>query len=172
MEKYSKCLVRIHWIHGALITFVLLTGGLILSEMPNNAEKIGSLKVHMLLGLLITLITFVRIYKVGKHPKMKPLSVSALRQKIVTWNHRLIYVMLVVVGLSGVIAAKASGLGDIVFFGKEAVLYADKTALSELAGAVHAVATKLLMALIVMHVAGIISYMRKTKENVLKRMWF
>ena len=165
-------MVRIHWIHAALITFVLLSGGLILSEMPNNADKIGSLRVHILLGLFITLITFVRLFKVSKHPEMKPLEVGAGREKIIKWNHRLIYLMLIIVGLSGVIAANASGLGDIVFFGKEAELYADATSLSKLAGGVHAVATKLLMFLIVMHVAGIISYMLKTKENVLKRMWF
>ena len=172
MEKYSKCMVRIHWIHGALIAFVLLSGGLILSNMPDNAEKIGSLKGHMILGILITVITFVRIFKIRKHPEMKPLSVGAGREAIIKWNHRLIYLFLVVVGLSGMIAAKTSGLGDIVFLGKEAELYADATSLSKLAGTVHAVSTKILMALIVMHVAGIFSYMIKTKENVLKRMWF
>ncbi len=165
-------MVRIHWIHAALIAFVLLSGGLILSEMPNNADKIGSLKVHMLLGILITVITFVRLFKVSKHPEMKPLEVGTGREKIIKWNHRLIYLMLIIVGLSGVIAANASGLGDIVFFGKEAELYADATSLSKLAGGVHAVATKLLMFLIVMHVAGIVSYVLKTKKNVLKRMWF
>ena len=165
-------MVRIHWIHGALIAFVLLSGGLILSNMPDNAEKIGSLKGHMILGLVITVITLVRIFKVRKHPEMKPLAVGEGREKIIKWNHRLIYVTLLIVGISGMVAAKTSGLGDIVFFGKEAELYADATSLSKLAGGVHAVATKLLMALIVMHVAGIFSYMIKTKENVLKRMWF
>jgi len=165
-------MVRIHWIHAALIAFVLLSGGLILSEMPNNVDKIGSLKGHMLLGALITVITFVRLFKVSKHPEMKPLEVGTGREQIIKWNHRLIYLMLIIVGLSGLVAANTSGLGDIVFFGKEAELYADATSLSKLAGGVHAVATKLLMALIVMHVAGIISYMIKTKENVLKRMWF
>jgi len=172
MEKYSKCMVRIHWIHGALISFLLLSGGLILSEMPNNVDKIGSLKGHILIGLFVTLITFVRIFKIRKHPEMKPLSVGAGREAIIKWNHRLIYVMLVIVGLSGMIAAKTSGVGDIVFLGKEAELYANASALSQMAGTVHAVATKLLMALIVMHVVGIISYVIKTKEKVLKRMWF
>ncbi len=172
MEKYSKCMVRIHWIHGALIAFALLSAGLVLSEMPDNVEKIGSLKLHMLLGIFITFITFVRIFKIRNHPEMKPLSVGASRENIIKWNHRLIYLFLIIVGLSGVIAAKTSGLGDIVFFAKEAELYADATSLSKLAGTVHAVSTKLLMALIVMHVAGIVSYVIKTKENVLKRMWF
>lgn len=165
-------MVRIHWIHGALITFTLLSGGLILSEMPDNADKIGSLKIHMLLGIVITLITLVRLYKVSKHPAMKALAVGASRESIIKWNHRLIYVMLLVVGISGIIAAKTSGLGEIVWFGKEAELYAGATSLSELAGTVHGIATKLLMFLIVMHVVGIFSYMLKTKENILKRMWF
>ena len=165
-------MVRIHWIHAALIAFVLLSGGLILSEMPNNVDKIGSLKVHMILGVLITVITLVRLFKISKHPEMKPLEVGTGREQIIKWNHRLIYLILIIVGLSGMVAANTSGLGDIVFFGKEAELYADATSLSKLAGGVHAVATKLLMALIVMHVAGIISYMIKTKKNVLKRMWF
>jgi cytochrome b561 len=172
MEKYSKCMVRIHWIHGALISFVLLSGGLILSNMPDNADKIGSLKGHIIMGLLITIITLVRIVKVRKHPEMKPLSVGEGREKIIKWNHRLIYIMLLIVGISGMVAAKTSGVGDIVFLGKQAELYADATSFSKLAGGVHAVATKLLMALIVMHVAGIVSYALKTKENILKRMWF
>jgi len=172
MEKYSKSFVLLHWIHGAMIAFVLLTGGLILSEMPNTAEKIGSLKGHMLFGLAIVAITLIRIVMAKRQTALKPLSVGAGREQIITWNHRLIYLMLIIVGLSGIVAANASGLGDIVFFGKEAELYADATSLSKLAGGVHAVATKLLMFLIVMHVAGIVSYVIKTKENVLRRMWF
>jgi len=39
-------------------------------------------------------------------------------------------------------------------------------------GVVHGMLSKVLIALIVIHIIGVFSYMLKTKENILKRMWF
>jgi cytochrome b561 len=171
-KKYSNLLASIHWIHAALLLVLLLTGGLILSNMPNTAEKIGSLQGHMLLGFAAGIIAIVRLILVLKSPKLTPLNVSAGRMQIIAWNHRLIYLFIFLVALSGMAAAKLSGTGDIVFFGKEGELFANMSALAENAKWVHMVSTKILMALIVMHIAGIVSYIIKTKENVLKRVGF
>ncbi|WP_280938026.1 hypothetical protein [Sulfurospirillum deleyianum] len=39
-------------------------------------------------------------------------------------------------------------------------------------GIVHGFLTKVFLFLIVMHVAGVILYAIKTKNNIVKRMWF
>jgi len=140
--------------------------------MPNDIEKIGSLKIHMIIGLIITVITLIRMVIVAKAKDLEPLKVSTGRQKIITWNHRLIYVLLVVVGVSGIVFSQGAGVGDIVFFGVEAELYASVESYGEIAEIVHKIATKVLMFLIAMHLVGIISYAMKSKDGVLKRMWF
>jgi cytochrome b561 len=172
VKKYSNAIASIHWIHAGLLMFLLLSGGLILSNMPNNADKLDSIKIHMILGFVAGLITLIRLYMVARSPELEPLKVDALRSQVIKWNHRFLYLMMFVVVLSGMAAANGAGIGEIVFFGQEGELYANVTAVGEVAHTVHAVATKLFMALIVMHVAGIVSYLLKTKENVLRRVGF
>ena len=171
-KKYPKSIVAIHWIHAALIMFLLLSGGLILSNMPNTAQKISSLKGHFILGLIAGVILLVRLYLVSKAPKLEPLKVTPFRQKLLKWNHRLIYIVLFIVVLSGMATAKISGVGEIVFFNLDKELYKDAPAIAQNIKLVHQISTKILMALIVMHVAGVISYTIKTKDNIIKRVWF
>ncbi len=171
-QKYSNLIASIHWIHGALLAVLLLTGGLILSNMPDTSEKIGSLQGHMLLGLLAGAIAVVRLILVMRAPELAPLEVSRARQQLITWNHRLIYLLIFVVALSGMATAKLSGAGEIVFLGKEGELYAQMSTLAHNAKLLHTISTRLLMALIVMHVAGTVLYMIKTGDNVLRRVGF
>ena len=168
MKKYSIGSIILHAVQGLGVLFILLTGSLILSEMPNNVEKISSFAIHMILGVILLVLTFVRIWFIIKSPKLETLQISSFRQKIIKINHLLIYVVILSMGISGIVMSQLSGLGEIVFFGlNQAINLEDLTP-----ALVHRVLAKVLMFLIVMHVLGVFSYIIKTKENILKRMWF
>ena len=168
MKKYSKGSVILHAIQGVGLLLILLTGSLVLSEMPNNADKISSFAIHMGLGLFLLVLTLIRIWFIVKSPKVESLNVDSFRQKLIKINHILIYVVVLVMGVSGIVMSQLSGLGEIVFFGVNQAIDLDGLA----PALVHKVLAKVLMFLIVMHVIGVFSYMVKTKENILKRMWF
>jgi len=142
VKKYSTSSIVLHTIQGVGLLFMLLTGSLVLSEMPNNVEKISSFAIHMILGLTLLFLTIVRIW--------------------------FILVVIIAMGISGIVMSQLSGLGEIVFFGANQTINLEGLVPSE----VHEILAKVLMFLIVMHVLGVFSYMVKTKENILKRMWF
>jgi cytochrome b561 len=137
--------------------------------MPNTVEKLPNFKIHMILGFVILLLTIIR-YFVNKNQKLVPLVMSSFRQKMMNLNHTLIYLVLILVVISGVALSMGSGFGEIVFFGSEGELY--KSFEEFPMGVAHSILTKVLMFLIAMHIVGVFSYILKTKENILKRMWF
>lgn len=168
MKKYSTGSIVLHTIQGLGLLFILITGSLVLSEMPDNVEKISSFAIHMILGVTLLFLTIVRIWFILKSPKPEALKISSFRQKLIKINHVLIYVVIIAMGISGIVMSQLSGLGDIVFFGANNAIDLEGLA----SGEVHEALSSVLIFLIAMHVLGVFSYMFKTKENILKRMWF
>jgi len=171
-KKYTNLFASIHWIHAAMIAFVLVGATVTLPDLPEVAEKLAPFKGHMIFGFIVTLVTFLRIYMVRKQPELEPLDVSPLRQMLIVWNHRLIYVMLVVVGLSGMATAKSANIGQILIFGQDPSVYTGPGGITATLASIHSASTTLLMLLIAMHVAGTLLYMIKSRENILKRVGF
>ncbi len=168
MKKYSIGSIILHAVQGVGVLVILLTGSLILSEMPNNVDKINSFAIHMTVGIVLFVLTFVRIWFILKSPKVESLNVDGFRQKLININHLLIYVVIILMGTSGIVTSQLSGLGEIVFLGANQAI--DLEGLTS--ALVHEVLAKVLMFLIITHILGVFSYMFKTKENILKRMWF
>lgn len=167
-NSYSNSSVFLHWVHGALVAFLLLTGTLVLSNIPNTLDKIGNFKMHMILGLIACVLTFVRLYFVKKS-SVKPLEVGAFRQKMISFNHFMIYTLIFIVCVSGVALSMQSGLGKIVFFGQELPLYEHFS--DFLVGKIHGISTKVLIFFIVMHVLGVVGYSVQKRTGI-ERMWF
>lgn len=168
-KSYSNPSVILHWVHGALVAFLLFTGTVVLSNIPNTLDKLGNFKIHMILGLIVFILTFVRLYFVKKN-SLEPLEVEGFRQKLISFNHFLIYTFILIVCISGVALSMKSGLGKIVFFGQNLPLYEHFSDI--IFGKIHGISTKILIFFIVMHVFGVAIYAVQKKTNVLKRMWF
>jgi cytochrome b561 len=168
-NRYSKSSIILHALQGVMLLFILLTGSLILEDMPNNIDKVGSYKIHMIVGLVIFILTFIRIVFILKSPDVTPLHVDGIRAKLIKINHVLIYVVVIAMAVSGIVLSQLSGLGEIVFFGANKAIPNLEEFLPYFS---HVILSKVLMFLIVMHVVGVFSYMYKTKENILTRMWF
>ncbi len=168
--QYNKSAIVLHAFQGLLILFVLATGTFVLSYMPNDIEKLSSFKIHIILGLIIMFLIIIRIINIIKHPKLEPLKISSFREKMIKFNHISIYIVLLLVGITGILLAKGSGIGEMVFFGVNIEFYDSFKGFG--VGKAHAILTKVLPFLIVMHIVSVFSYKFKTKENILKRMWF
>jgi len=170
MTRYSSRTVILHWLSGGLLLFLLMTGTFVLSNMPNTVEKLGSFKIHMILGLIATLLSLVRIGVIMKFPKPAALEMAPFRQTLMKINHIAIYAVIVAIGVSGFILAQSASLGQIVFFGVDTALYDSFKDFG--VGVVHGFLTKVLLFLVVTHVLGVISYSIAHKRNIMNRMWF
>jgi len=176
--KYTNAFATLHWVHAVLITLLLIGGTFNLPDLPEltkDLAKLGSqlapFKQHMILGFIATALIVIRLWMLRKQPQLEPLKVNPLRQSIIAWNHRLIYLFLIITGLSGMATAKSASVGQVLIFGKGASAYTGPEGITATLASVHSVSATILMVLIAMHVAGTLYYMA-TKENVLKRVWF
>jgi len=176
--KYTNAFAALHWVHAVLIALLLIGGTFSLPDLPEltkDLPKLGAelapFKNHIILGVLTSVLVLVRLLMLWKQPKLEPLKVSPLRQSLVTWNHRLIYLFLILTGASGIATANSANVGDVALWGNSPSLYTGPEGITATLASVHNASSTILMLLIAMHVAGTLIYMA-TKENVLKRMWF
>ncbi len=176
--KYTNAFAALHWVHAVLITLLLIGGTFNLPDLPEltkDLTKLGTqlapFKNHIILGLLTSLLVLVRLLMLWKQPKLEPLKVNPMRQNLITWNHRLIYLFLILTGASGIATASSANVGDVTLWGSSPSYYSGPEGITDILASVHGASTTILMLLIAMHVAGTLAY-TMTKENVLKRMGF
>jgi cytochrome b561 len=151
----------IHWLM-ALALLGMLVLGTVLEEMQPGLANLWLYALHKTIGLSLLALVVVRSIWHRMSPPPDPLGgVPEWQLLAARWVHRGLYLLMFAIPLSGWVASSATGLD---------VMFADRWVLPALAPvseawenagfAVHGALTKLLIALIVLHVAG-----------ALKRAW-
>lgn len=166
-EKYSKGTMVIHWLSLLLILAMIPTGS-IMADLPAGPEKIQLYKVHFILGNLIFLLTLLRTWFFFKKPRPAKLETgSAFHNKLVIWIEYSFYWVLIFLALSGIATNITAELGEAVMTGEYNLLPANMDFPSL---EVHEILVKLLIALLIAHVLGVIMHYLRHKENTLKRI--
>ena len=171
-KKYTNAFAAIHWIHAVVLILLLIGGILNLPDLPAKGGDISPFKMHMILGFIALFIVVIRLIMLPKQPELQPLDMGEFRETIVRWNHRLIYVFILLTGISGLATANSTNLGQVLIFGSDPSVYGGPDGITATFGTVHTLSAYTLAALIVMHVTGTILYMVKSKENILTRVGF
>lgn len=160
--RYATIQILVHWVATLAIFFLLITGTFILSEMPNTVEKIGNLRIHMLVGGVVGLLVLARIWMRKSKAAPPPMPGYQLARVVqVSLN-----IGLLVLVASGTVLAIQSGTFDAVF--GTGTLPADY--MDYLPRKVHGIASKVVMALIALHVAGALYHQFIAKDGLLARM--
>jgi cytochrome b561 len=171
VTRYQPLLVVMHWLLGLLIIAALALGALVLVKIPNtDPMKVEALRSHMAGGILLLVLMLARLVVRMRtaHPPQVSTGNSALDR--VAWvSHRLLYVLVLGQAGSGLYLGLQTGLPDVVFGGHGA-LPADFWAFPM--RSVHYVISRLLMALIALHVAGALYHTFILRDGLLRRMWF
>jgi len=172
MIKYTKAFVAMHWLHGLLIGFILIVAKAKMEHLPDTSGDLSQYKGHIILGVVATLLTIIRIFMARKQPELPPLNMSQLRQNLSKWVHRLIYLALLATGVTGVATAKSANLGSIVLFGADPSQYAGSKDIVKTLASAHEISSTILIILILLHIVGVIAYQIQGKGNIIKRIWF
>lgn len=171
VSRYHPSLVLLHWLLAFLIIGALFFGSAIMAHTSNaDPAKIEMLQKHLGAGAAILVLMLVRL--LVRRRTLHPASASAGNPSLdrLAWiSHRLLYVAVLGQAGSGAIMALQTGLPDIVF-GHHGALPADFWALP--IRAVHYGFSRLLMALIALHVAGALYHTFVRKDGLLRRMGF
>ncbi len=171
VARYHPALVVLHWALAVLIIADLAIGSLVLVHIPNDApKKIEGLRAHMTGGLLI--LTFMLVRLAIRAATAKPADAptgSALLDAVAWWSHRLLYVVVFGMVASGLAMGLQAHVPDVVFFGRGHLpadfwIYPLRS--------VHYVLSRLLMALIGLHICGALYHVVVRRDRLLRRMWF
>ena len=160
-----------HWGMAVLIAYQLWLGWRA-EELPFSPQKIDLFITHKSIGLMLLLLVFLRLGWRGMRPR-PPHDANAgrLERGLADWGHRLLYVLLVAVPVTGWWISDTSRI-PFKLFGKLPVpdlMDADKAS-SELAGSVHEALTMALVVLVVVHIAAALRHHFLLKNDTLKRM--
>ncbi len=166
-QKYSKGAIAIHWLTTILI-LVLFPLGKYMEDL-SPADKMGLIRIHIILGIIVFVLTIVRTYLFFKAPRPEDIKTgSKFNDKLAVWIHNAFYFLLFGIALSGIGSMILGGYGEAMQMGDpESILpHGDVPPL-----AAHGAMATIMMLLLILHVAGVIKHYLMKKENTLRRMF-
>jgi len=171
LSKYNNPQVALHWLTAAVIMFLLVTGTLVLANIENtDPNKVNNLRIHMLLGGLAFVLVLARIAWRAKTPQPAHLQTgNALLDKLGVATHYVLNLTALLIAISGVSLAIFSGLINVVFFGLGTL---PEDFFDYVPRYVHGISTKVMIALIALHIMGGLYHALIIKDSIFRRMWF
>lgn len=170
--KYHPALVALHWLLAVLILFAWGVGALSLEETPNSSpDKVATLRVHMVVGAAILLLTLARL--VVRFSTRRPAPATTghpLLDRGAVLAHYGLYALVILMAASGFATALAAGLPDIVFGGSGKPLPESFAAYP--ARTVHGIVGSLLAFLVLVHIIAALWHHFVRRDGLLRRMSF
>ena len=191
-NQYTKTAKLLHWLI-ALGIFGMFALGWFMSDIPKEAAKqtvfdifdLGIFhwtasaevsprsfyfNVHKSFGVTIFALIIIRIlWRLTHTPPALLTSYKALERKLATGAHRLLYVLMIILPLSGVIMAVYSKYG-IKWFGIDFIKGLDNNPMREIFKSAHEIIGLILVAIIIIHILGALKHQFIDKDDTLKRM--
>lgn len=171
VSRYHPALVVLHWALALLIIAALALGALVMVKIPNASPmKIEALRSHMSGGMAILVLMLVRLTIRAQTAHPAPASAGhPLLDRLAWVSHRLFYITVAAMAGSGIIMGLQTGLFDTVFAGHGSVP-ADFWAFP--IRYVHYLLSRILMALIAVHIIAALYHAVVLRDGLLSRMFF
>ena len=171
VSRYQPVFVVLLWLMALLLPIALLGGAFVLVKIPNtDPMKIVALQQHFTGGILLLTLMLIRlIVRVSTIHPAQASTGSSILDRMAWLSHRLLYGLVVAQALSGLTMALQAGLPEVLFGGHGA-LPADFWVFP--VRSVHYVISRLLMALIALHVSAALYHTFILRDGLLRRMWF
>lgn len=171
MKSYPNLLVLLHWILVPAVLIALFMGNDIASLSNDLDLKVDRLKVHMFAGFFIGVLFVIRLIINMISTPVEPLKGSAdspLMNKLALITHRVLYVLVFLIVLTGIAMSVQINLLEIIQLGSTLPEH-----LLELpARRAHGILTSLLATLILLHSLAALYHHFILKDGIFSRMWF
>ena len=171
MTKYHPALVALHWLLALLIVAALIGGAFSLDPVPEESpDKIGVLRLHMIVGLAIFALMLVRLIVRLRVPHPPPAHIgNETLNQIAPWLHWTFYSLVFGMAASGIAMSLEAGLGAIVFGGAEGPV-PELDTLRPRAG--HGLFALVLALMIAGHIGAALYHQVVRRDRLLRRMSF
>lgn len=167
-DKYGTVSTFVHWT-SAILVIVLMTIGFTSKNSIDPSTKVALLKWHLpIAALLVVLTVFRSVWWIALDRRPKPIDGVPIWQR---WTsqavHGLFYLVILLLGISGIVLMSQSGAPDIIFNRApeplpDLTLYPSRL--------VHGVAGKFLFVLVTIHIFGALYHQFLRRDNILSRM--
>lgn len=166
--KFGLTAVMIHWI-SAFVIFLMFAMGFAATNFADPAFKISLLQGHVIFGIIALLLTIFRIvWWVFLDKKPDDLTnIPNWQNRISHWVHRLFYVFIIVMSVSGIGMMILSGAGEILFGNSTNLLPEFEKFPPRL---LHGIIAKLFIALIAIHIGAALYHHFILRDGLLKRI--
>jgi cytochrome b561 len=169
--RYTTLAIVLHWLV-ALLIFVGFPLGIYMSDLPLSPTKLQLYSYHKWIGITVLLLAGLRVvWRLTHRPPPLPDSVVRWQRQVSAVVHGLLYVLLVVIPLSGWLMSSAKGF-PVVWFGVLQLpdLVGKDKALGELLVEVHQALNFTLLGLVILHVGAALQHHFIERQPFLQRM--
>jgi cytochrome b561 len=170
---YTPLARALHWLTALLVIATFPIGVTMVQEGLARGTQDTLYILHKNGGILILLLILARLAWRAGHPAPPlPASVPPLQQKIAHLTHWVLYVLVIVMVVSGYIRVKAAGfpLEGLDALGIPSLVPKSDT-LAKTAQAIHGTARFALAGLILTHIAAALYHGLVKRDGVFSRMW-
>lgn len=169
--RYGITAQAAHW-----LTFLLLIGsfgiGLYMVDLVLSPTKLKLFAYHKWIGVTIFMLVVLRLaWRLWSPPPPLPDSMPAWEKRAAEISHRLLYLLLFAVPLSGWMMSSAKGF-QTMLFGALPIpdLLSKNPPLGEALEQVHWLLNKMLLGLVLVHIAAALKHHFVDRDEVLARM--
>jgi cytochrome b561 len=169
---YHPAEQALHWIT-AVAVIGMLGVGLWMTGLPLGFTKLHAYNWHKWVGLAVLALTVGRLLWRWRHPP-PPLPGTIVRWQAVLAPiaHWALLVLLLAMPISGWLMSSAAGV-SVIWFGTLPLpdLVPRDQALFEALKTTHYVLSRLLIAVLILHVAAVVHHDVLRRDGVFRRMW-
>ncbi len=169
--RYSTPAIVLHWLM-ALLIFVGFPLGLYMVDLPLSPDKLKLYSYHKWIGVTVFLLVAVRLsWRLTHTPPLLPAGVAAWQRRASAVVHGLLYLLMIVIPLSGWLMSSAKGF-QTVWFGVLPLpdLIEKNRELGDLLAGVHKTLNFTLLGLVILHVGAALKHHFIERQPFLQRM--
>jgi cytochrome b561 len=170
--KYDRMMVVLHWVL-AMGLFYQLGLGLWMEDIPKDPPGLRAewFNLHKSIGICLGLLILWRLgWRVTHSVPAAPIGNTEFQNKLSKWVHRLLYLCMVVLPVSGFMGSSFSQY-PIKFFGIPlSKLWDSSPEGKELFSEIHEVTAFVMMIIILLHIAAAVWHQWVKRDGLLSRM--
>ncbi|MDY0054667.1 MAG: cytochrome b [Methyloversatilis sp.] len=169
--RYTRTAMSLHWLI-ALAIIGMFGFGLYMVELPLSPQKLKFYSYHKWAGVTVFLLILLRlVWRLTHRPPDLPAGMPAWQVSAAKAGHHLLYVLMVIVPLSGWLMSSAKGF-QTVWFGVLPLpdLLAKDEALGDALLWAHRLLNWLFMAVVAGHVGAALKHQFVDRDGLMSRM--
>ena len=171
-KKYHKSIITLHWLI-AIIVFILIVLGLNMVDIERGTpERAFYYNLHKSFGLTLLLLMIARIFfRIKFKAPPLPSNVSLFQQTVARASHFILYLSLVLMPLSGLIASQFTKYG-VHYFGlfKIPPLFSQNKFYYDLFQNLHKAFAIVIMIMVSVHILAAFKHIFVDKDDIFERI--